>query len=435
MRTLSRTPTRPTSAPGTTRRRFLGGACAAGAGTLLAPRLAFATPDQPALGDAVVTVFLRGGCDGLSLTPPYGYQSYRDLRPTIAIPPPGEVGGALPLTSASAPSAQFPTGLDGVIGLHPAMQQIYDAMWTTGRMAIVPAAGLPRSESRTRSHFEAERYWERGSAAPTVRSGWLNRMLAVQGGGGLVPGVNTSSQATDLMLGSAKTITVPRLDRFGISGFPSSSRAASALATLYPSGAGTRVGDTGSDVLSVVDVLGALEHTAPSYPSGGFGSDLRDIALMLRAGIGLRAASVDLGGWDHHGELGAPGDTDGRFWNRAQMLGDALRAFVDDLGPAIDEVTILVITEFGRTINENGSQGTDHGRGASIMAMGGGIQGGVFGYDYPDVIADDPDEGDLTILTDYRQMVAEVLTGRAGLTDLGAVFPTFTPGTPLGLAP
>ena len=414
-------------ASATSRRRFLAGEGMVGAATALGPRLAFATPNQPASGDALVVIFLRGGADGLSLTPPYGHQSYRDARPTIALLPPGSgTGSALPLDTASSANAVFPTGIDGVVGLHPAMAPIHDTLWVNGQLAIIPACGLPRSESRTRSHFSAERYWERGSASSSVRTGWLNRMLTAQGGSAQVPAISSSYHASDLLKGPTKSITVPRLSQFGLRGFDNGSRAFSTLQSMYSGNSGS-IGVAGSEVLSVVSTLDQLDPDAGmAYPGDGFSRSLKDIAIMLRSNIGLRAAHVDYGSWDHHGNLGAPGDVDGPLHKRAAGLAQGLRAFTDDLASdgSLNEVTILVITEFGRTIHENGSQGTDHGRAATVFAMGGGIQGGVFGDDYPAVIEDDPDDSDLSVMTDFRKPVSEILANRVGV---GNVFPTFTP--------
>ena len=147
----------------------------------------------------------------------------------------------------------------------------------------------------------------------------------------------------------------------------------------------------------------------------------------------MQGAVVDYGGWDHHDDLGTFGDTDGRFWRRSSELGAALRAFVDDLGPTgLAETMIVVISEFGRTIDENGSGGTDHGRGGTMFVMGGGIQGGVFGNDYPDVIQEtNGNRRALAVLTDYRQPLSELLATRVGIT---GVYPTFTEGTALGVS-
>jgi uncharacterized protein (DUF1501 family) len=296
----------------------------------------------------------------------------------------------------------------------------------------------PRHHSCLRSSGQREPnskplpgYWERGSASPGVRSGWLNRLVASQGVGTALPIVDKSYQTQDITDGPAKALTVPDLRSFGLDGFRNRARGRTVLDSLY-TGAQGAVSATGGDLLSVLDGVEALDSTpSGAYPNNKLGRDFEQVATMLRSGLGLYAAAIEFGGWDHHGDLGAPGDTDGRFWQRASQLAAGLRAFTDDLATdgAINETSIIVITEFGRTINENGSGGTDHGRAATIMAMGGRIQGGVFGDDYPDVIEDDPTEGDLTVLTDYRKVIVEILANRVGLgpTGMNSVFPTYAP--------
>jgi len=168
----------------------------------------------------------------------------------------------------------------------------------------------------------------------------------------------------------------------------------------------------------------------PGYPKGPLAKTFSELSSMLKAGLGIQAAVVDYGGWDMHSNLGTVGA--GRFHDRATELAGALRAFADDTN-GLEEITVLVMTEFGRTINENGSRGTDHGRGTTYLVMGAGIKGGVFGDDYPDEIADEPTYGDLAVLTDYRKLVAEIVTRRAGVSDLGVVFPTYRGSGSLGL--
>lgn len=416
-----------------TRRKFIAvsGIGAAGALTTgLGTRLAIAAPGSEASGDALVVIFLRGGCDGLSMTPPYGYQSYRNLRPTIAIPPPGQNGGALPLNNGN-PNAVFPQGISNVVGLHPAMQPIHDTLWAQGRLAVIPATGLPASESASRSHFSAEEYVGRGSASPAVGGGWLGRMIRVQNPPGVIAAVN-QSQRGSLINGAVRSVDVPDLDAFGLDGFRNREQAKAALRLL--NGGADSVALEGTNLLDVVDRIQAIDGSRrPGYANTGMGRQLSELSSLFKANLGIHGASLDFGGWDHHKNLGAPGDTNGNFYRRARELADALRAFADDTNQ-LEELTVVVITEFGRTINENGNRGTDHGRGSSMLVMGNGIQGGVFGDDYPDVIADDPNNGDLGIFTDFRKPLSEVIANRSGVANLQPVFPTYAQsGTPLGL--
>jgi uncharacterized protein (DUF1501 family) len=404
--------------------------CAAGAASALAlrPQLAFATPSNPASGDALVVIFLRGGADGLSMTPPIGaaFDSYAALRPTIAITP----DQSLPLDSSNA-NAVFPQGLDGVVGLHPQLQPLYESVWANGQMAVLPASGLPDEESRTRSHFSAQEYWERGSASLSVRTGFLARLEAALNAPGPVAGVAADGNTNEILTGSRHSFNVNNLDSFGVNGFRNRARAETALRGMY-TGTGL-VNMEGASTLNVTGLLQSLDTSNTNFPNTRIGRDLRDVSVMLKANIGLVSAVVNTGGWDHHSELGTAVDPDARFYRRVAELGQGLRAFIDELGPAgMAETTIAVISEFGRTVDENGNGGTDHGRGGTMFLIGGGVQGGVFGNDYPDVVAEDSNNRRaFRVLTDYRQGLEEVLNTRIGVTGL---FPTMTPGTTLGVA-
>ena len=414
------------------RRSFLRGAAgvAAVASTGLGPKLAFASPSNPATGDSLVVIFLRGGADGLSMTPPTGpaFDSYQTIRPTIAINP----SQSLALDSSNT-NAVFPQGMSGIVGLHPTLAPLYDSVWAAGQMAVIPAVGLPDSESRSRSHFEAQNFWDRGSASRGVRTGWLNRVMTAQGAAGPVPALSKSYQNPEMLVGPARAINVPDLRSFGVSGFRGDAQPMTALRAMYDGGAGL-VNRTGSETLDVTALLGSVDANAgPSYPSGTFSRNLKQVANLLRANVGLQGALIEFGGWDHHGELGVPGDTGGRFWRKASEMAVGLRAFVDDLGPGgLEETTIVVISEFGRTIDENSSGGTDHGRGGTMFVIGGGVQGGVFGNDYPSLIEDsNTNRRALPVLTDFRQPLSEVLASRVGVT---GVYPTFTQGADLGVS-
>lgn len=438
--TRTSNPTPPTfhedgyTLPAISRRGFLTRSAAAaatvGSISLISGRLAFATPNDPAAGDAVITIFLRGGMDGLSLVPPYGYDSYRRLRPSIAIGPPGSNGGALPL--APGGPVRFSPGFENnVVGLHPGLKPIHDTLWQEGTLAVIPGVGT--DEDTTRSHFSAQSIWERGAAPLRVQTGFVDRLITLQGPGTALAGMSKSKSLSASLRGPSGSVTVDDLRRFGIQGFRRRANAMAAIDGLYE-GTGL-VETTGQRVVGVIDQLSAYAEAASqlgAYPDTSFGRDLHDIAVLLGTNVGLRAATVDLGGWDTHSNQG--NGAGGRFTSRVQELGNALRAFTDDLksSGAYGETVILVITEFGRTINENGSGGTDHGRATSILLMGGGIQGGVFGYDYYDQIADDPNYGDLTVLTDWRDPVSQVMRARTGINPVG-LFPTLNPQADLGL--
>lgn len=412
----------------TTRRRFLiGSGAVAGSAVLLRPsaaRLAFATPNEPARGDATVVIFLRFGADGLSLTPPIGaaFDSYRALRPTLHMTP----DQALPLDSSNT-NAQFPQGLSGVVGLHPALSGLYESVWASGQMAVLPASGMPDSESTTRSHFEAQEHVELGTANRSVRNGWLTRVTDGQPPSAPVPGVTTSSGNPTMYRGSTESFSVTNLSNFGVSGYRRSQDATEALQAMY--GGPGLVNTVGRSTLGVVNALGAVNSDGGSgYPNTTFGGDLRDVANLLRSNVGLTTALVSTGGWDHHSDQGT---LNGQFNDRVTELGDGLTAFVNDLGPALNETTIYVISEFGRTIDENSARGTDHGRGGTSFVIGGGVQGGVFGYDYPDLIEDtNENRRALPVLTDYRKAFDEVLSARSGVQ---GSFPTLGNLPDLGL--
>ncbi len=380
-----------------------------------ATRLAFATPSEPSRGDAVVVVFLRFGADGLSLTPPIGaaYDSYRALRPTLHITP----DQSLPLLDSNT-NAQFPQGMSGVVGLHPAFQSLYDTVWANGRMAVLPASGLPDNESTTRSHFEAQQYIELGTANLNVGNGWLTRVTDGQAPSAPVPGVTTSSNSPTMYRGSTESFSVTNLSNFGVSGFRSSGDAFQALNTMYDGS--SLVSTLGRSTLTAANAISGVTSAGfNEYPDTTLGNDLRDIADLLRANVGLTTALVSTGGWDHHSNQGT---LDGQFNDRVTDLGSSLSAFVNDLGPALDETTIFVVSEFGRTIDENANNGTDHGRGGTSFVIGGGVQGGVFGYDYPDVIEDSRENRRaIPVLTDYRKAFDELLNARVGVT---GSFPT-----------
>lgn len=412
---------------GLSRRRFLTWGSAVGGGLMLTAggvsgRLAFGTPNDPSSGDTLVVVFLRGGADGLSLVVPFGEQAYYDRRPTIAVPPPGRPDGAL--------------DLNGFFGLHPAMASLYNGPWARGQLAVINATGWPREVTTTRSHFEAQDYWERSSTSPGVRTGWVARHLASIGATDTLPALGWGSSLQVSLRGFPGSVSTGRLNSFGLRGFPSGDldEVEAALGAMYATTA-EPLGSTATALLGAIDSLAGASGIPPgngvTYPGDGLSTSLREVAQVIRANVGLRAAALDIGGWDLHDDMGT--SAAGPMAGRAGQVAGAITAFAEDLGPMLDEVSIVVMSEFGRTSRENGNGGTDHGRGSTMFLLGGGIRGGLYGQ-WPTLDdATDPDR-DLTVTTDFRTVLAEVLTQRLDNPAVDQVFPGFTPPAALGVA-
>lgn len=425
---------------GLSRRGFMGlvgtGAAVLGYSSL-GSRMAFATPENPSTGDVLVVVFMRGGWDGLNVVAPYQYPTYKTLRPTIRIKEPSEftdpTGKAgLPLVAGGNVA---PFDLSGTFAFNPSMTHLHAGAWADGKLAVIHAAGMPASESSTRSHFEAEQYWERGTRSLGTSSGFVNRYLAGQSGLDRLSAVGRGSTLQTSLQGPATAVSMSSISGFGVTGFPNNTQARNALNNLYRHGP-PLLDETGADTLDVINLLTSLPADPGPQNGATYGTDdlsrnLREVARLIRGNVGLRAVAIDFGGWDTHSDMGMPEDPASYMRQRTGLVSQAFQAFYRDLGTAMDEVTLVTLSEFGRTIGENGSGGTDHGRGNLMFALGGKIKGGVYGG-FPGTIADGP-EGDLTVMTDYRRVLSEILQVRCGATNLGSIFPTYTQQSPLGL--
>ena len=340
------------------------------------------TPARP-----IVHVFLRGGADGLNMVVPTHEPAYYERRPTLA------VRKTLPL--------------EGGFGLHPALAPLYP-FWRTGKLAIVHAVG---SEDRSRSHFEAMAAMERGGAA----GGWLARYLAATSPQDPSPlrAIAHADVLPEMLRGGPPALALRSLDEFRLAGDASFRKA---LDGLYAHGRDA-VALAGRQTLATLDTLQALDpksyrprHGA-TYPESDLATGLQQVAMLLRAGVGLEAACLDHGVWDTH--VGQDG-----FHPRLMAeLSGALAAFAIDLGPELDRTTIVVMSEFGRRVGENAGLGTDHGRAAPAFLLGGGVRGGFHGP-WPGLVDLDP-VGDLRVGTDSRAVLASALR----LRDPSPVFP------------
>lgn len=359
-------------------------------------------------GRVLVVVFLRGGVDGLSLVVPHSDPAYHAARRSIAIARPGKPGGAI--------------DLDGQFGLHPRLAPL-EAAYKAKELALVHAVGSPHA---TRSHFEAQDYAE--TATPGVhstRTGWLARSLA---GKPRTPlGVVALAAKRPLALrGEVDVVTAKRLDQFALRAPRRvATRLETAFDALYASGDDAVV-RAGRDALGAAKQLARIERTtnAADYPEGA--RPLAEVAALVRADVGLRAAWIDVGGWDTH--QGQGGADSGRLPRLLDGLGKGLAAFRKDLGARFGEVVVLVMSEFGRTVAENGTGGTDHGHGSAMLLLGGRVRGGKVYGKWPGLGSEARYEGrDLAVTTDYREVLAELAVKHVGARDASRVAPGFAP--------
>jgi uncharacterized protein (DUF1501 family) len=376
----------------------------AAAGTALIPfgRGAFAASAGNALGGKrLVVVLLRGAVDGLNVVVPYGDSAYYDARPTIAIPKPGRDGGAL--------------DLDGHFGMHPAMAALMP-QWRDGTLAFVHASGSPDD---TRSHFDAQDYMESGTPGKkSTADGWMNRLLAQ------LPGNRTSTNALSfgptlprIFAGPATVATVPLgrsagnaipLDRPLINAaFDQFYTGEDSLSRAYREGL-----ESHKKVMKELNSeMVAADNGAPSPVT--FGEDTKHLAQLIRQDPSVNLAFFALGGWDTHVNQG---NSQGQLAQRLQPLADGLASFATGLGKGYQDTVIVVMSEFGRTVHENGNRGTDHGHGNVMWLMGGGVAGGKVQGRWPGLEPASLNEArDLAVTTDFRTVIAGVLAGHLKL--------------------
>lgn len=401
------------------RRRFLAvsGATTVGVGaaTVLGTSISLAAPGVPADGDVLVSVHLAGGADGLSLTPPLRDNAYYDVRPTIAVPQPGQEDGSLALTGNGR--VGFSSGFEGTFGLHPAARSLYDGLWAAGKLAILPGAGLKGS---TLSHGTSTNFHRKGSLSYLVPGTWIGRMVTAQGGDASIPSTGVADAA-----GNFSAIGK-------IAGYKEGVPLQDRISKLYAGGTDL-VSTTARSAIRLGVQVGALEPGAqPGYPEDNqFSASFSELAQLLKRSpsFGIRAASLSAGFWDHHDNLR------NNFPPLLGQLADAVQAFAEDTN-GLDGITLVITTEFGRAVNENGAKGADHGEALTMLVAGGGIRGGVYGDDYVDSLRlpDGAHRASLPIGTDYRKPISEIIRKRVRLADTSAVFPDYTAiGPDLGI--
>lgn len=437
---LSKGHMKPTTGPFCTndidsgRRRFLRNGLYAAAGFsasgFLPPRIGVAAGLGPRVtgpaGDILICLFIRGAADVLNIIPPYADPGYQRLRPMLAVAAPDD---------SSVPAAQRALDLgDGLFGLHPALSSLLP-LYQDGRLVLLTGAGSP---DPSRSHFNAQDMME--TAFSPDYTGWLGRHLS-----GYDTGNPSSLRGTGtgdvLQLSLAAPVgddfhalLLPSIDSYKLpSAHPAAFR--TLIDNWYADDAGP-LSPFAAKIFSTIDVLSTLPPAVSgNYPDTDFGRILQDVGRLIKADLGLEVACVDSGGWDTHVNQGLGGDPAGYLSKQLRDLGDGLAALVADLGPLMDRVTIVAMSEFGRQLKENTARGTDHGRGGLMFLLGNSVRGGrVFTHQpwQPLDALDGDGKVDLDLLTDYRDVLSEILLVRMGNPDLMTVFPGYSP-TLLGL--
>ncbi len=382
-------------------------------------RAAFAVrrPGGPANSrKSLICVFQRGAVDGLNMIVPHGDRTYYEARPGIAVPQPGKPDGAV--------------DLDGYFGLHPTLSPLLP-FYRDGSLAIVHAVGSPNS---SRSHFDAQDFMESGTPGiRSTRDGWLNRYMAHARDHRHTPfrGVAMGSQLPHVLRGTSPALAIDNLRTFGIrAGRSTQDRVASAFEELYGGSASGLVASSAEEGFEAIRMLEATNPAAiepdhgAQYPNSGFARQMRQLAQLVKADVGLEIGFASVGGWDTHINQGA---ARGQLAGRLRDFGTTLTAFAQDLGSRMADVVVLTMSEFGRTVQENGTRGTDHGRATAMLVLGGNANGGKVHGIWPTLAPERREDGrDLTVTTDFRDLFAEVLVGHLGTTELSSVFPGYT---------
>ncbi len=395
------------------RRDVLRMGAAGGAFAMASGARAMARPQTGGGRDTLVLVFLRGGADALSMVVPTQEAALYAARPTLGV------------------SAQNTTSLDGFFGLNEVGARLLP-WYLSGNLAFVHAVGSPNP---TRSHFEAMRRLEQGAMTGGVlQEGWLARHLR-----DTAPPTPTSSAraiAIDrtlptVMQGGPAALPILTLAEFGLGGPPATRLARAGRLETMMNAAPLPDGPAGLTNLSTIEQLAPLDFggrplpPGVDYPPTKFGQSLYEAATLIKSGAPVEAIEVDSGGWDHHGFLGP---LDGRFALRLRELSWGLDGLMSDLGGDADRVTIVVMSEFGRRVDENGSGGFDHGRGGVAMVLGGShVNGGVVHSNWPGLEPADLDGKALAVTTDIRDVISEVLVKRMNTANLAVALPNYTP--------
>jgi uncharacterized protein (DUF1501 family) len=400
---------------GITRRGFMKGGALALVGTSAIPsfltRSVMAEMTSAAANKKkLVVLFQRGAADGLNIVVPYQEKNYYAMRPSIAI------------------QKNQVLDLDGFFGLHPSMTS-FKPLYDQGHLAIIHAAGSP---DMSRSHFDAQDYMESGTPGVKVtEDGWLNRALQAEilaGKPSAFRAVALGTQVPRTLQGKIPAIAVNNLADFSVGGRgPQTSPISNAFQAMYDESSDAVLHGTGQETFEAVKMLKAADPSkyqpaaGVDYPKSPFGNSLKQVAQLMKANLGVEAAFSDIGGWDTHQNQG---NINGQLANRLKEFSDTIAAFWKDMGDDAENITLVTMSEFGRTARQNGTGGTDHGHANVMFVLGGQVKGGKVYGKWPGLANEQLNEGrDLAVTTDFRRVLGEATYKTLGAKNLELVFP------------
>jgi uncharacterized protein (DUF1501 family) len=399
----------------TNRRFFLRNGALAVAGTAAIPSFlvrSVLAESGVTPGGRLVVIFQRGAADGLNVVVPYREKNYYAMRPTIAIP-----------------AAQV-LDLDGFFGLHPSLAA-FKPLYAGGQLAIVHGAGSP---DMSRSHFDAQDYMESGTPGlKSTADGWLNRALQSEDlrhrqEHTAFRALALGAQVPRTLAGSVPALAISNVSNFAVGGHVgAASPAAGAFEAMYSDTGDSIFHSTGEATFEAVKMLRAADPAqykpaaGIDYPNSEFGNNMKQIAQLLKANLGVEAAFTDVTGWDTHQNQGG---VDGQLSNRLKDFSDSISAFWRDMGDGAENITLVTMSEFGRTARQNGTGGTDHGHANAMFVLGGRVKGGKVYGRWPGLADHELNEGrDLAVTTDFRAVLGEVVAKSIGANRLDLVFP------------
>jgi uncharacterized protein (DUF1501 family) len=365
----------------------------------------------------MVCIFQRGAMDGLMAVTPFTDNYLKAARPTLFMDA-AKGGNGSPLID-----------LDGRFGLHPAMAG-FETMYRDKRLAIVHGIGSPNN---TRSHFDAQDFMESGTPfRKGTESGWLNRAVGLLGHDHATPfqGVSLTSSLPRSFYGDNPAVAISNLQDFNIQmrgNIEGANLAARSFEDLYDTTSQGLLKDTGKESFEAIKMLQKVDtkNYKPAnnaiYPNTALGKSLKQIAQLIKLEVGLEVGFAESGGWDTHVNQGTE---TGVFARNVNDLSNSMMAFWTDLGTYQDDVTVMSMTEFGRTVKENGTGGTDHGRASCNFILGNDVNGGlVHGLMNALSIENLEDGRDLAVTTDFRSVFSEVANKHLNIHNSKVLFP------------